>query len=99
MDRGSGDGQTGLVAAILGVAAAATVGISLGFIYRMAMMNPDNIKEITQAVIGVLFIVGTGYILVAAPWVQPAIVTTPLGLILGFYFGAKVGAEQPQVKP
>lgn len=98
MDRGA-EGQSSVIVAILGVAAAATVGISLGIIYRYALMNPNNIKEMTQAVIGVLFVIGTGYILVAAPWVQPAIVTTPLGLILGFYFGAKVALEQPQAKP
>lgn len=61
----------------------------------VATMTPNIIKEFTQSVLAVLFVVGAGYLQVEQPSVDHSVVWAIVGSIVGFYFGAKVGGSSP----
>lgn len=75
----------------LAALAAATLAAAsaFGILLRSKALSNSTIQELTQSAIAILFIVGYGYLLVVQPNADHTGVTSILGMIVGFYFGAK----------
>ena len=51
----------------------------------------DAVKELTQSILAIIVVGGTGYAFIFVPSQHADVLATALGTVLGFYFAKQIG--------